>query len=96
MANRISIYPAILAIFLVTNITGCTSDKDSIVIGSKNFTEQIVLGEIMSILIESNTDLEVERKLNLGGTFICFNALRNGDIDLDLQYRNNKLNNRFS
>jgi osmoprotectant transport system permease protein len=60
--------------------------KDTIVIGSKNFTEQVILGEIMAQMIESETGLAVERKFNLGGTFVCFNALKQGEIDLYPEY----------
>ncbi len=55
-------------------------------VGSKNFTEQIVLGEIVAQTIESRTSLRVERRLNLGGTFICDRALRSGDIDAYVEY----------
>ena len=58
----------------------------SVIIGSKNFTEQEILGEIMAILIEHRTDIRVVRRLNLGGTIICYNALRAGDIDLYPEY----------
>src|SRR6185295_15160708 len=57
----------------------------SIVVGSKNFTEQIVLGELLAQAIEAE-GLPVVRKLNLGGTFICDRALRSGDIDLYVEY----------
>ncbi|MFH1490635.1 MAG: glycine betaine ABC transporter substrate-binding protein, partial [Pseudomonadota bacterium] len=55
-------------------------------IGTKNFTEQIILGEIMAQLIEAKTDLKVERRFILGGTMICHNALINGEIDLYAEY----------
>ena len=55
-------------------------------IGGKDFTEQNVLGEIMAILIECSSNLRVERKLYLGGTMICFNALKSGDLDLYAEY----------
>jgi osmoprotectant transport system permease protein len=58
----------------------------SVVIGGKEFTEQEILGEIMSILIECNSGIKVVRKLNLGGTMICFNALKAGDLDLYCEY----------
>jgi glycine betaine/choline ABC-type transport system substrate-binding protein len=54
-------------------------------VGSKNFTEQIVLGELTAQAIEAR-GLRVERRLNLGGTFICDRALRSGDIDLYVEY----------
>ncbi len=55
-------------------------------IGSKNFTEQIVLGEILAQTIERRTSVRVERRLNLGGTFICDQAIRTGDIDVYVEY----------
>lgn len=59
---------------------------DVVRIGSKNFTEQIILGEIVAQTLESRTSLKVERRLNLGGTFICDRALRSGDIDAYVEY----------
>jgi glycine betaine/choline ABC-type transport system substrate-binding protein len=55
-------------------------------VGSKNFTEQIVLGEILAQTIAAHTSLPVERRLNLGGTFICDRAIRAGDIDVYVEY----------
>lgn len=65
---------------------GWRDEKGVIRVGSKNFTEQIVLGEILAQTIESRTRLPVERRLNLGGTFICDRAVRSGDIDLYVEY----------
>ncbi len=63
-------------------------DKDAAVIriGSKNFTEQFILGEIMAQLIEAKTDLRAERVFNLGGTMICHGALLRDEIDLYAEY----------
>ncbi len=58
----------------------------TVAVGSKHFTEQEILGQLMSILIETKTDLKVKRKLNLGGTMICFNALKSGDLDVYAEY----------
>jgi glycine betaine/choline ABC-type transport system substrate-binding protein len=55
-------------------------------VGSKNFTEQIILGELIAQQLERSTDLTVERRLNLGGTFIADRALRAGDIDVYVEY----------
>ena len=55
-------------------------------IATKNFTEQLILGEMMAQLIETKTDLIVERRFNLGGTMICHGALVNGEIDLYAEY----------
>lgn len=60
--------------------------RQTVVIGGKQFTEQEILGELMAILIEHNSKIRVIRKLNLGGTMICFNALKSGDLDLYPEY----------
>lgn len=60
--------------------------KPDIVIGSKNFTEQYLLAEMMGIVIENSTDLDVELKTGLAGTKICFDALKKGAIDLYPEY----------
>lgn len=57
-----------------------------VTIGSKEFTEQEIIGELMAILIEANSKIKVIRKLNLGSTMIAFNALKAGDIDLYAEY----------
>ncbi len=78
---------AFLCLLTSLAFIGCRDPNvKTIVIGSKHFTEQEILGEIMAILIEENTDFKVVRKLNLGGTMICFNALKAGDIDLYAEY----------
>jgi len=58
----------------------------SITVGGKQFTEQEVLGEILATVVECNSKIKVVRRLNLGGTMICFNALKAGDLDLYAEY----------
>ena len=58
----------------------------AIVVGSKNFTEQLVLGELLAQTIERDAGLPVDRRLNLGGTLICDRALLSGDIDVYVEY----------
>lgn len=60
--------------------------RPAIRVGSKNFTEQLILGELAAQAIEARTSLRVERRLNLGGTFICDRAIRAGDIDVYPEY----------
>jgi osmoprotectant transport system substrate-binding protein len=57
-----------------------------ILVGSKNFTEQVLLGEIVAQQIERRLDVTVERRLNLGGTLLAHEALVKGDIDLYPEY----------
>ena len=59
---------------------------NQITIGSKNFTEQLILGEILAREIEAKTNLQVDRKLNLGGTFIAHKAVVAGEIDGYVEY----------
>lgn len=59
---------------------------DSIVIGSKLFPESRILAEMMSQMIESETDIRVDRRLGLGGTMVCFQAMRSGDLDIYPEY----------
>ncbi|MBR0597998.1 glycine betaine ABC transporter substrate-binding protein [Sinanaerobacter chloroacetimidivorans] len=75
----------VLLIVGAVTLTGCGKDNE-IVIGSKDFGENVVLGEMFAQLIETNTDLKVNRKLNMGGTFVCFEAIKNGDIDIYPEY----------
>jgi len=56
-----------------------------VVVGSKNFTEQLVLGELVAQAIE-HEGIPVDRRLNLGGTLICDRALLTGDIDVYIEY----------
>jgi glycine betaine/choline ABC-type transport system substrate-binding protein len=57
-----------------------------VVVGSKNFTEQVLLGEIIAQRIELKTGTAVERKLNLGGTLLAHAAIKQGSIDLYPEY----------
>ncbi len=58
----------------------------AIVVGSKNFTEQVILGELVAQAVEREGGVRVVRKLNLGGTFVCDRALRTGDLDVYVEY----------
>ncbi|HUI42397.1 MAG TPA: glycine betaine ABC transporter substrate-binding protein [Terriglobia bacterium] len=60
--------------------------RDRIVVGSKNFTEQVVLGEIIAQQIEARTGLPVERRFYLAGTYICQQAILAGRIDVYPEY----------
>jgi osmoprotectant transport system substrate-binding protein len=66
-------------------LAGCGRGSD-VVVGSKNFTEQYLLGELLAQQIEAHTPLRADRRLNLGGTFVCHQALLAGQIDLYVEY----------
>jgi osmoprotectant transport system permease protein len=70
----------------VVMIAKARAQGDVIRVGSKNFTEQIILGEFLAQTIETRSPLRVERRLNLGGTFICDRAVRAGELDIYVEY----------
>ena len=75
-----------LLLLLCVALSACGGRRDDvIVIGSKNFTEQRILGELLAQTVES-VGLKAERKFDLGGTFVCDAALRAGQIDMYVEY----------
>lgn len=72
---------------LVLLVPSCApSHPNRIVVGSKNFTESFLLGEIVAQQIEAHTNLKVERRFYLAGTYICQQAILAGRIDLYPEY----------
>lgn len=68
-------------------LTSCApSHHDRIVVGSKNFTESFILGELIAQQIETRTHLKVERRFYLAGTYICQQAILAGRIDVYPEY----------
>ncbi len=66
---------------------GCKHDRPAtIVVGSKFFTEQIVLAELLAQHIEARTGITVDRKDNLGGTLLVHQAMLAGQLDLYVEY----------
>jgi len=78
-------------------LVACGSDKkkESITVGSKNFTENILLAHMMADIIENNTDLKVVRKVNLGGSNVAWKALLNNDIQLYPDYTGTIVSNYY-
>ena len=62
------------------------SHSNHVVVGSKNFTESFILGELIAQQIEPHTSLKVERRFYLAGTYICQQALLSGRIDFYPEY----------
>ena len=76
-----------LAVVLaVTVFSSCRAPKAQIVVGSKFFTEQIVLAELLAQHIEARTGIHVKRKTNLGGTLLVHKAMQAGLVDLYVEY----------
>ncbi len=65
---------------------GCTRRRDEIVVGSKNFTEQLILGEILVQYLGQTCSAPTERRFYMGGTYICHQALLAGRIDTYVEY----------
>jgi osmoprotectant transport system permease protein len=86
--SRTTLIPVVLAVVggigVLTAILA--GPRDTIVVGSKNFTEQTILGELLAQQIERSTGSAVERRFFLGGTLICHNALVAGEIDMYAEY----------
>ena len=78
---------AFLLIAVVSLINGCKpTHPGKIVVGSKFFTEQVLLAELLAQHIEVRTGIPVERKTNLGGTLLVHKAMLAGDLDLYVEY----------
>jgi osmoprotectant transport system substrate-binding protein len=72
---------------LLFGVAGCAPPRpDHPVIGAKNFTEQVVLGELLAQHIEARTGLKVDRRFYLAGSYICQQALVAGRIDGYVEY----------
>jgi osmoprotectant transport system substrate-binding protein len=67
-------------------LSGCTSNKSTLTVGSKNFTEQLVLGELLAQYLGRFCALPIDRRFYLAGTYICQQALLAGRIDLYVEY----------
>src|SRR5262245_45271094 len=74
----------VLLLLTVTSLM-LTKARADVVVGSKNFAESYILGEMMAQLLE-NRGFQVERRFGLGGTLIGFEALRIGGIDVYVEY----------
>lgn len=79
---------AVLLVALFGNSAYVSFFKDNNVIriGSKQFTEQLILGNMLAEMIEDNTNLKVETHLGAGGTQVLFNAMRKGELDGYIDY----------
>ncbi len=66
--------------------TGCSSANRDIVVGSKNFTEQLILGELFAQVLETSCGEQVQRRFYLAGTYICQQAILAGRIDAYPEY----------
>ena len=73
-------------IVIAAALAGCGKSQKPLIVGSKNFTEQVVLGEIIAQHLEHRLQQKVERKFNLGGTLLSYQALQSGEVSLYPEY----------
>ncbi len=85
MFKRITVFCIILLVFLMAACNGCTKPQTTVAVGSKEYTEQLIIGELYALLLE-NAGFKVERKLALGGSPALQEALVTGKIDLYPEY----------
>jgi osmoprotectant transport system permease protein len=71
------------------------SSKPSLVIGAKDFPEQLILGELLAQVIERDAGLTVTRKFHLGDTLICEQAMQAGELDGYVEYTGTALTSVF-
>jgi glycine betaine/choline ABC-type transport system substrate-binding protein len=83
---------ALIYVVTLALLTSCHAPKPQIVIGSKFFTEQVVLAELLAQHIETRTGIHVERKTNLGGTLLVHKAMQASQVDLYVEYTGTALN----
>lgn len=67
------------------DLPGGTSAR-TIVVGSKDASESLILAHMLADLVEDRTGLKVDRRLNLGGTLVCYKALKSGGLDVYVEY----------
>ena len=84
------VFLLVLGMLATTLSVGCQSTGKPLHIGSKEFTEQLVLGEMLAQLAENN-NIPVKRSLPYGNTFLCSEALKKGDLDLYVEYNGTAL-----
>ncbi len=76
----------IAAIFILSSFSNVAPKGKTIRIGSKDFTEQEIIAHIYADMIEDRTDIEVDRQTALGGTQVVFGAMRNGSLNMYIEY----------
>jgi osmoprotectant transport system substrate-binding protein len=83
----IAVLASVFGASICVLLTSCSPPRaDHPVIGAKNFTEQVVLGELLAQEIEARSHLKVERRFYLAGSYICQQALVSGRIDAYVEY----------
>ncbi len=91
---RSALILAIAAALCGVTLVDLRPNAPRVVVGSKNFTESVLLGEIVAGTLEAR-GLSVERRFNLGGAWLCHRALLSGDLDVYVEYTGTALMDIF-
>ena len=75
----------VVVVILFTSIGQSFGKKDTIVVGSKDYTEGLILGNMYADLLEEYTDYNIERKLNMG-TSVLWSSIVSGEVDMCADY----------
>ena len=87
LGSRSGEWNSLLVLIVGALLSSCAPVRsDHVVVGSKNFTESLILGELIAQQIEAQTALKVERRFYLAGTYICHQAVLAGRIDIYPEY----------
>lgn len=87
--TRLKKVGVLLLVLLMTTLAGCsglTKDDKGLTVVGKNFTEQDIMANMLGLLLEEHTDQKITVKSFLGGTDVCFNAVKNGSADVYVEY----------
>lgn len=83
----VGVVAALVVVLLGNSAYGALAKNNNVIrVGSKQFTEQLILGNMLSEMIEKNTDLEVEKHLGAGGTQVLYSAMTNDNLDAYIDY----------
>jgi len=82
----IVVFVLIASLIIQSAVSGMKTAQKTITIGGKDFTEQDILCNLYSDLIEDKTDIQVDRKASLGGSQVCFESMKKGEIDMYVDY----------
>lgn len=75
-----------LLFFILLLFGQAATAQETVTIGSKTFAESRILGEMMAQMLEAHTELKVVRRLGLGGTMVCFESVKSGQLDIYPEY----------
>jgi glycine betaine/choline ABC-type transport system substrate-binding protein len=82
---RFILHPSSFILLFALLFVACGKRPAPLIVGSKNFTESVLLGEIVAQKLET-AGCKVDRRLNMGGTFVCDTSIRSGAIDAYVEY----------